>query len=126
MESKPSSIYGYLMMVFSIVVLAWAVWAMYSAFNFQQEGNMESFYFYAIASSIAIVLAVSSIMQMRRRIALLQSVATKVLSDAKWKYCLNCRYRLPANATFCDACGARQAEAVRHRHPYVNNADESR
>jgi hypothetical protein len=79
------------MVVFSIVVLAWAVWAMYSAFNFQQEGNMESFYFYAIASSVAIVLAVSSIMQMRRRVLMLQRLATKVLSVV---ICGNCGFKV--------------------------------
>jgi len=72
--------YGYLMVIFSVVILAWAVWAMYMALNYQQSGNMEDFYFYAIASSVAIVLAVSSLMQMRRRIAVLQRQATKVLS----------------------------------------------
>ena len=72
--------YSYLMVVFSLIILAWAVWAMYSALNFQQQGNMESFYFYAIASSVAIVLAASSIMQMRRRVAVLQRQATRVLS----------------------------------------------
>ncbi len=72
--------YSYLMVIFSVVILAWAVWAMYMAFNYQQSGDMENFYFYAIASSVAIVLAVSSLMQMRRRIAVLQKQATKVLS----------------------------------------------
>lgn len=72
--------YSYLMILFSVIILAWAVWAMYSALNFQQQGNMESFYFYAIASSVAIVLAISSIAQMRRRILVLQSLATRVLS----------------------------------------------
>jgi len=91
LAAKPGNIYSYLMVIFSIVILGWAVWAMYSAFNFQQEGNMESFYFYAIASSIAIVLAVSSIMQMRRRIALLQSAATKVLSVV---LCGNCGFKV--------------------------------
>ncbi|MCJ7456305.1 hypothetical protein MUP07_06105 [Candidatus Bathyarchaeota archaeon] len=91
MEAKPSSIYSYLMVIFSIVILGWAVWAMYSAFNFQQQGNMESFYFYAIAGSVAIVLAVSSIMQMRRRIAVLQSLATKVLSVV---LCGNCGFKV--------------------------------
>lgn len=80
MQAKPSSMYGYLMIVFSVVILAWAVWAMYVAFNYQQSGDMENFYFYAIASSVAIVLAVSSLMQMRRRIALLRKQAVKVLS----------------------------------------------
>jgi hypothetical protein len=83
--------YGYLMVIFSIIILAWAVWAMYSAFNFQQQGNMESFYFYAAASSVAIVLAVSSVMQMRRRILLLQSLAIKVLSVI---LCANCGFKV--------------------------------
>jgi len=83
--------YSYLMVIFSIIILAWAVWAMYSAFNFQQQGNMESFYFYAIASSVAIVLAVSSIMQMRRRIVLLQTAVTKVLSVV---LCSNCGFKV--------------------------------
>lgn len=91
MEAKPSHFYGYLMVIFSIVILAWAVWALYSAFNFQQQGNMESFYFYAIASSVAIVLAASSLMQMRRRIQILRRIATKVLSVI---LCANCGFKV--------------------------------
>lgn len=83
--------YSYLMVIFSVIVLAWAIWAMYSAFNFQQEGNMESFYFYAVASSVAVVLAVSSIMQMRKRIVTLQRLATKVLSVV---LCGNCGFKV--------------------------------
>jgi len=91
MEAKRSGMYGYLMVIFSIIILAWAVWAMYSAFNFQQQGNMESFYFYAAASSVAIVLAVSSIMQMRRRVLMLRSLAVKVLSVV---LCANCGFKV--------------------------------
>jgi hypothetical protein len=83
--------YSYLMVIFSIIILGWAVWAMYNAFNFQAQGNMDSFYFYAAASSIAIVLAVSSILQMRRRILLLQSLAIKVLSVI---LCANCGFKV--------------------------------
>lgn len=72
--------YSYLMVIFSVIILGWAVWAMYMALNYQQGGDMQNFYFYAIASSVAIVLAVSSLMQMRRRIAVLQKQAVKVLS----------------------------------------------
>jgi len=91
MEAKRSGTYSYLMVIFSVIILAWAVWAMYNAVNFQQQGNTESFYFYAAASSIAIVLAVSSIMQMRRRILLLQSLAIKVLSII---LCANCGFKV--------------------------------
>jgi hypothetical protein len=91
MEAKRSGMYGYVMVIFSVIILAWAVWAMYNAINFQQQGNTENFYFYAAASSIAIVLAVSSIMQMRRRILLLQSLAVKVLSVI---LCANCGFKV--------------------------------
>jgi hypothetical protein len=91
MEAKRGGVYSYLMVIFSVIILAWAVWAMYNAFNFQQQGNTESFYFYAAASSVAIVLAVSSIMQMRRRILLLQSLAVKVLSVI---LCANCGFKV--------------------------------
>jgi hypothetical protein len=91
MEAKRSGTYSYVMVIFSVIILAWAVWAMYNAFNFQQQGNTESFYFYAAASSVAIVLAVSSIMQMRRRILLLQSLAVKVLSVV---LCANCGFKV--------------------------------
>jgi len=91
MEAKRGNVYGYLMVIFSIIILAWAVWAMYSAFNFQQQGKTEEFYFYAAASSVAIVLAVSSIMQMRRRILMLQSLAIKVLSVI---LCAKCGFKV--------------------------------
>jgi hypothetical protein len=91
MEAKRGGTYSYVMVIFSIIILAWAVWALYNAFNFQQQGNTASFYFYAVASSVAIVLAVSSIMQMRRRILLLQSLAIKVLSVI---LCANCGFKV--------------------------------
>jgi hypothetical protein len=82
------------MVIFSIVILGWAAWAMYSALTYQQQGNLESFYFYAIASSVAIVLAVSTLMQMRRRIAILQRMATKVLSVV---LCAACGFKVVRN-----------------------------
>ena len=33
---------------------------------------------------------------------------TKLTSG--WKYCVNCRCKLPTNAAFCDACGTKQTE----------------
>jgi ABC-type multidrug transport system fused ATPase/permease subunit len=91
MEAKRGGTYSYVMVIFSIIILAWAAWAMYNAFNYQQQGNTMSFYFYAAAGSIAVVLAVSSIMQMRRRILLLQSLAVKVLSVI---LCANCGFKV--------------------------------
>jgi cell division protein FtsW (lipid II flippase) len=91
MEAKRSGTYSYLMVIFSIIILAWAIWAMYSAFNYQQQGNTDSFYFYLAASSVAIVLAVSSIMQMRRRVLLLRKLAVKVLSVV---LCANCGFKV--------------------------------
>ncbi len=125
MEAKPGSMYSYLMVVFSVVILAWAVWAMYSAFNFQQEGNMESFYFYAVASSVAVVLAVSSLMQMRRRIVMLQSLAAKVLSVV---LCASCGFKVVrafAEGDFvykevgkCQQCnGAMRVESIYAEEP---------
>jgi hypothetical protein len=91
MEAKKSGMYGYLMVIFSIIIIAWAVWAMYVAFDYQQQGNLESFYFYAAAGSVAIVLAVSSIMQMRRRVLLLRSLVVNVLAVV---LCASCGFKV--------------------------------
>lgn len=94
MERGPGSVYAYIMILFSIVVLAWSVWAMYSAITFYQQGNLETFYFYAIASSIAVVLAVSSLMQMRRRLTLLHSMSSRILTVVQ---CANCGFKVIRN-----------------------------
>lgn len=72
--------YLYIVTLFSVVILGYSVWILYSAYSSYQEGKLENFYTGLLLSSVGIVLAMSSLMQMKRRIALASSLPTKVLS----------------------------------------------
>jgi len=56
----------------------------------------------APAIAMAVVLAVGAVVLFNRRRKHVD------LSPSASKYCVKCRCRLPADAVFCDACGARQ------------------
>jgi cell division protein FtsW (lipid II flippase) len=87
----PGRTYAYVMIILSILVLAWSLWAMYSAASFYQQGKIESFYFYIVASAVAVMLAFSSILQMRRRLNLLYLLATRVLTIV---VCTSCGFKV--------------------------------
>jgi len=107
-----SSMYFYLLIAFSIVVLGYSAWMLYSGFLSMKEGNMESFYYTVFISLIGILLAMSSLMQIRRRASILSRLGARVLTVA---LCSKCNFKVMRNfavgdyvlkeAEKCQQCG---------------------
>jgi len=90
----PSTMYLYLLIAFSIAVLGYSVWMLYTGILSMKEGNMESFYYTMFISLIGIMLAVSSLTQIRRRISILPRIGAKVLTVA---LCDKCNFKVIRN-----------------------------
>jgi len=113
MQAKSAStVYFYLMIAFSIVVLGYSLWMLYSGILSMKEGSMESFYYTVFISMVGILLALSSLMQIRKRVAVLSRVAAKVLTVT---LCSKCNFKVMSNfavgdyvfkeAGKCQQCG---------------------
>lgn len=90
----PSTVYLYLLIAFSIAVLGYSIWMLYTGILSMKEGNMESFYYTMFISLIGIMLAVSSLTQIRRRISILPRIGAKVLTIA---LCDKCNFKVIRN-----------------------------
>lgn len=95
----PSTVYLYLLIAFSIAVLGYSIWMLYTSILSMREGNMESFYYTMFISLIGIMLAVSSLTQIRRRISILPRIGAKVLTVA---LCDKCNFKAIRNFTAGD------------------------
>lgn len=91
MSNRPSAFYAYLLIAFGLVILAISMWAMIAALNYYQEGQFPQFFVYGVMASVGMVLAISSITQMRRRMVVFQSLAARVLSVV---LCVNCGFKV--------------------------------
>jgi hypothetical protein len=91
MGNRPSTIYAYLLIGFGLVILAISLWAMVQALGYYQQGELPQFLVYGIMASVGMVLSISSITQMRRRMVALQTLATKVLTVV---VCANCGFKV--------------------------------
>jgi len=83
--------YAYLLIGFGLVILAISLWAMVQALGYYEQGEFAQFFVYGIMASVGTVLSVSSITQMRRRMIILQTIATKVLTSV---ICANCGFKV--------------------------------
>ena len=91
MSGRPSAFYAYLLIAFGLVILAISMWAMIMALNYYQTGQFAQFFVYGVMASVGMVLAISSITQMRRRMVVFQTLATRVLSII---LCANCGFKV--------------------------------
>jgi hypothetical protein len=82
MSNKPSVYSAYVFIAFALVILGISMWAMVQALSYydQPQPDYPQFFVYAIMASVGTVLSLSSITQMRRRMIVLQRMASKVLS----------------------------------------------
>jgi glucan phosphoethanolaminetransferase (alkaline phosphatase superfamily) len=78
-------------MAFSLVILGLSMFAMIQAMNAYQAQQYTQFLFYGIWALVGTVLAISSITRMRQRMAYLQKVAAKVLSQV---ICASCGFKV--------------------------------
>ena len=91
MSNKPTTFYAYILIAFGLVILVISMWAMVQALSYYEAGEFPQFFVYGIMASVGTVLAISSITQMRRRMAVLQTLAAKVLSVV---VCANCGFKV--------------------------------
>jgi hypothetical protein len=91
MSRRPSSIWPYVLIAFSLVILALSMFALIQAMNAYQAGQYTQFIFFGLWSLVGTVLAVSSITRMRQRMAFLQHMAAKVLSQV---VCASCGFKV--------------------------------
>jgi len=91
LSSRPPTFYAYMLIAFSLVILAVSMWAMIQALSFYEAGRFPEFFMYGVLASVGTVLAISSIAQMRRRMVMLQNLAVKVLSVV---LCANCGFKV--------------------------------
>ena len=87
MERKPGGTYLYLAVLFSLLVLAYSLWVLYSSIASYQEGQLENFYFGIVASFIGMALAASSLAATRKRIVAIRSMASRTLTTVLCKKC---------------------------------------
>ncbi len=125
MVGKPSTFWAYLMIGFSIVILGISMWAMLQALTYYEAGEFPNFFVYGIMASVGIVLALSSITTMRRRMVVLQSLAIRVLSQVA---CANCGFKVvrtfsvgdyvPKEVGQCQQCkGSMRVDAIYSEEP---------
>jgi hypothetical protein len=90
-DKAPSSIWAYLLIAFSLVILGLSMFALFQAMNALQAGQTTQFIFYGLWALVGTVLAVSSLTRMRQRMYYLQHVAAKVLSQI---VCASCGFKV--------------------------------
>ncbi len=89
--SKRSMFYPYVLIAFGLVILGISMYAMIRALTAYDAGQYADFVVYGVMASVGTVLALSSITQMRRRMAVFHSMATRVLSTV---LCSNCGFKV--------------------------------
>ena len=91
MTTRPSMFYAYSLIAFGLVILGISMYAMIKALTAYDAGEYTQFFVYGVMASVGTVLALSSITQMRRRMAVLHSLAARVLSTV---LCSNCGFKV--------------------------------
>jgi hypothetical protein len=91
MNNRPPIYYAYLLVAFGLVILGISMWAMVQALSYYDAGDYLQFFVYGVMASVGTVLALSSISQMRRRMAALQTMAARVVSVVM---CANCGFKV--------------------------------
>lgn len=124
-NSKPSTMYAYLLIAFGLVILGISMWAMIQALAYYDKGEFPQFFVYGIMAMVGTVLSISSITQMRRRMVVLQSMAVRVLSMV---VCANCGFKVvrtfsvgdyvPKEVGQCQQCkGSMRVESIYAEEP---------
>src|SRR5512136_2478501 len=99
MSNRPSMFYPYILIAFGLVILGISMYAMIRALTAYDSGQYADFFVYGVMASVGTVLALSSITQMRRRMSVLHSLATRVLSTV---LCANCGFKVVRGFTAGD------------------------
>jgi len=87
MEKRVGGLYLYMVMLFSMVVLGYSIWILYNAYASYEEGKLDNFYLALLMSSVGIVLALSSMTRMRKRIAMMYAPTWKTFTVVVCQKC---------------------------------------
>lgn len=94
MMRSPAKTYLYMVILFSVLVFAYSLYVLYSAIGYYQHGDTMNFYYGLFASGVGMVLAVSSLMHMRRRLIAIQKSLIRVLTTVM---CEKCGFKIVRN-----------------------------
>jgi hypothetical protein len=94
LSKTPARTYVYMVILFSVLVLAYSLYVLYSAIGYYQRGDTMNFYYGIFASGVGIVLAISSFMHMRRRLLAIQRSILRVLTTV---ICEKCGFKIVRN-----------------------------
>lgn len=87
MEKKAAS-YIYLVTIFSAFILVYSIWILFMAFKSYREGSATNFYLQLFIGTLGLIISLSSISRLRRRLAILKERMIKVFT-----------------VVLCDKCG---------------------
>ena len=87
LEGRSGGLYTRLVSVFGLVILAYSVWTLLSAFDAYNNNNMEQFYIGVATGLIGLGLGTTSLFQLRKRTAAIRAMALKVSSAVACKSC---------------------------------------
>jgi hypothetical protein len=90
-EKRPSIIYAYVLIGFSLVILAVSMYMLTQALNAYSAGEISNFFVYGVMAAFGAVVSISTITQMRRKMVILHTMATKVLTTV---LCASCGFKI--------------------------------
>ena len=94
MAKTPARNYLYMVILFSVLVLVYSFYVLYSALGYYQRGDTMNFYYGLFASGVGMVLAFSSLLHMRRRLLAIQRSILRVLTTV---ICEKCGFKIVRN-----------------------------
>jgi len=94
LTKTPARTYLYMVILFSVLVLSYSIYVLYSAIGYYERGDTANFYYGLFAGGIGIVLAISSFMHMRRRLLIFQRSLLRVLTTV---LCEKCGFKIVRN-----------------------------
>ena len=87
MSRRINRSYVYIVVLFSMIVLAYSVWIIASSVQERMEGKSEGFYFGLIAGVIGIGLALSSLLRLRGKLILISREEGRILTVIECPTC---------------------------------------
>jgi hypothetical protein len=94
LAKTPARNYLYMVILFSVLVLVYSFYVLYSALGYYQRGDTMNFYYGLFASGVGMVLAFSSLLHMRRRLLAIQRSILRVLTTV---ICEKCGFKIVRN-----------------------------
>lgn len=98
MEKKPGKSYVYITIIFSLIILIYSIWLLQASFTNYFEGRLENFYYGLIAGSIGIILALISLIQIRKRLELFYAMSRTITTLV----CEKCGFKIIRNFSVGD------------------------